>query len=112
MQLVGAGRQTFDSPDLMSVCLHSKHQTGTCRFAVKQNCACTTHAMLAANMSACQLQFMTQEIAEQKARLDLALIFLIINFHTDRNRLHHSSSPARWIARFKALLVRTLARCR
>jgi hypothetical protein len=68
------GSQSFDCENLMAVGLHSKHQAGPDRFSIKQNGASATYTVLAADVRASQAKLMAQEIAQQQARLDGALV--------------------------------------
>src|SRR5688500_3396078 len=58
------GSQTFYSRDLMPICLHGEHQTGTRRFAIEQNRASAADSMLTTDMCAGKSQLMTQKITE------------------------------------------------
>ena len=59
------GSETFNSGDIVPICLDGKYQTRPRRFAVEQDCAGAAHSMLTANVRASQPEFMAQKITEQ-----------------------------------------------
>jgi hypothetical protein len=72
MQLISS-RKAFDSGDRMAIGLHREDQTGAYRAAVEQHRAGTAHAVLTPDVGAGEAELLSQEIAQQQARLDRAL---------------------------------------
>ena len=64
--------------------------------------------MLTADVRAGQPEFVAQKIAQKKARLYFAFVFLFIDRDCDGKC--HCISPARWVASFSAFFVSTFAR--
>jgi hypothetical protein len=58
MQVILILRQSFNSSNVVSIRLHSKHQTGTHRFTIQQDCAGATDTMLAADVGTGESEFM------------------------------------------------------
>lgn len=72
----------------MSIGLDGKRQTRPCRFAVEHDRARAADSMLATDMRASEPKFVTQEVAEQHARLDGAGIFLSVD--SEINSVSHN----------------------
>src|SRR5919198_3417841 len=91
VQAIGSRRQAFHRADRGPVRLRSQHQAGPRRLAVDQDRAGATYAVLTADVRAGQAQLVTQEVAEQQARLDAATVLLSIDTDHDRDPLRHGA---------------------
>ena len=67
----------------MAVGLDGEHDARARRLAVEQNRAGAAHAVLAADVRAGQPEILADEIAEQQARLDLALVASAVDGDAD-----------------------------
>ena len=76
-------RHTLNCDDIGAIGLHCKHRARLYGETVGQNRAGAADAGLATDMCACQGGNITDEMCEQKARLDVLFIELAINsnFH-------------------------------
>ena len=68
------GRQPLDGRDLAALRLHGKKQAGAHSQAIQQDRADAAGAVLAADVGAGQVQLVAQEVAQQHARFDRALV--------------------------------------
>ena len=84
VQIVRAGVQTLDGRHLPAIRLHGEEQAGADGFTVEEYGAGAADAVLAADVRARQAQVVAQEIAQQQARLDFALIRAAIYRKGDR----------------------------
>jgi len=64
------GSQSFDGGDFVSMRLNGKHQTGADGVPIQQDRTGSADAMLATDVRAGQPKIVTQEVAQQGARLD------------------------------------------
>ncbi len=76
-------RKAFNGRDFMISRLHGEHQAGTHGLAIEQDGAGAADPVLAADMGTGQRQIVAEEIAEQHARFDAALIFLAVHRKRD-----------------------------
>src|ERR1700676_3215712 len=83
MKLAIDACHTFDGCNCHAVSLHREHQASTHRFAVEQDCTTTAHSVLAANMRAGEMQFVTQKIGEQQAYRHRMFVTIPIDRHSD-----------------------------
>src|SRR5262249_16085464 len=83
---------TFDGFQLGTVGLHREHQTGAHGLVVEQNRASPAHTVFTADMCACQAKIIANEIYQQFAWLDVALVFAAVDL--DPNfLLAHRGAP-------------------
>ena len=83
MQAVALRREPLDRRDRVTIGLRREHQAGTHRGAVEDHRAGSAYAVLAADVSAREQQVMAQEIAQQRARLDLTAVGRAVHRHGD-----------------------------
>src|SRR5205085_12181305 len=83
IQCTGGGRQRLNRAQRVAVCLNGKHDAGTNGLAVEQDRACATDAVLASYVGSGKRQFLSHEVAEQKAGLHVALVLHIIDCRTN-----------------------------
>lgn len=89
MQVFGISK-AFDCLNLVSICLDSKHQTGADGLPIEQDCTGTADTMFTSDVSAGQAEVMTQEIAQQDARLYFALVWGIIDSNGKLKKVAHN----------------------
>src|ERR1700692_2047428 len=78
--------------DGQSIGLDGEAETGLCRDAFKQDGAGAAHTVLAADMRSGQTQLVTNEVAQQQAGLDVALVPRAVHSHRDALLGHLPSS--------------------
>ena len=79
--------QTLNGGDLGAVRLHCQQRAGFDRLAIEQDCAGAANARFTADMSAGQLAVVTEEMDEERARLDRVFVFDSIDADVD-DRFH------------------------
>src|SRR5204862_2405445 len=96
MELLRSGRLPFDGGEGMAVRLHGEHDARAHRLAVEEHRAGAAHAVLAADVSAGQVQLVAQEVREQQAGLDLALVGAAVDGDGDPvETIHAAALPLR-----------------
>src|SRR5262249_39688885 len=115
MQLV-RGSQALDRTELGTVRLHGEHQTRADGAAVHLDRARPTDPVLASEVQAGESEILAQEVTQQEAWLDLALVLHAVDGDRDPMLLAHdafsSHAVARCAAAFTARLVNTPTRWR
>ena len=71
--------EAFNGLEVMAVGLYGEHDARPYRLAIEQNCTCATDTVLASDVRTCQLEFLTDEVTEQKTRLDIALVLQTVD---------------------------------
>jgi len=89
MQVFGLPK-AFDCLYLVSICLDGKHQTGADGLSIKQDCTGATDTMFTSDVRAGQAEVMTQEIAQQDARLYFALVLGSIDSNGKLKKVTHN----------------------
>jgi hypothetical protein len=84
--LTGTGKRLY-CLDAAILYLHSKHQTGTHRFAINEYGAGTTNAMFTAYVNTRHTQLMAKKVTQKKAWLNVARTRLTIEFKAYRYTL-------------------------
>jgi ssDNA-binding replication factor A large subunit len=74
---------------IVSICLDREHDAGSNRLAVEQNCTRAADTVLAPDVGTCQCQILADEIAQQQARLDVALVTNTVDRDANGNRGAH-----------------------
>jgi len=74
MQLARLGGEPLDRGELAAVKLHRKEQAGAHRVTIEQHGAGAADAVLAADVGTGEPELVAQEVAQQQARLDAALV--------------------------------------
>jgi hypothetical protein len=78
------GRQALYSGHAHFIGLYGKHAARANRFIVQQNSACTTYAMFAADMCACESKFIANEINQTGARLYQPVLMRAVDLNLNR----------------------------
>jgi hypothetical protein len=78
------GGQALHRSDTHFIGLYGKHTARTNRFIVQQDGACTTHAMLAANMCASEAELIADEVNQAGARLYQSVLVSAIDLNLNR----------------------------
>src|SRR5262245_8490480 len=89
LHLVESARlgQAFHGHDIRAVCLRSVLGTAAHCYSIDQNRTSSAYPMLTADVNPEGLKFMTQEIAQEHARLSLARSALPIQCYLERKAL-------------------------
>src|SRR2546425_2787079 len=88
--------EALDGGDAGPVSLNGQHQARARRLLVDENGARAAHAVLAAHVGAGQTQLVSEKVAQQQARLDVALVGEPIDLEVDRLApLRHAGSCPR-----------------
>jgi hypothetical protein len=88
MKLVPAG-ESLDGLDARPVGLGSKHEARLRRTTVDEQRAHPAHTLLASDVGAVQADVVTDEVHEQRPRLDVADDPLAVDRDVDRHALGH-----------------------
>jgi len=78
------GGQALHSSDTHFIGLYGKHAARANGFIVQQDGACTTHAMLAANVCASEAELIAYEINQAGARLYQSVLMSAIDLNLNR----------------------------
>src|SRR5829696_3515689 len=85
--------QPLDRPELPAVRLHREHQARAHGLAVELDRAGAADALLATDLCPRQPGLVAYEVGQERARLDVALVFAAVDLHADPHAL--ASSIAR-----------------
>ena len=64
---------------VVAVGLHGEHDARPYGLAIEQNGTGATDTVLASNMRSCELEFLADEVTEQKTRLYIALVLRTVD---------------------------------
>src|SRR5205085_5519631 len=86
------GRQILDRAQRETLRLDRQHQARAHRLAVELDGAGAADAVLAADMGAGQARLMADEVRQQQARLDLAVVGLAVDLDRHSTGIHAAAS--------------------
>ena len=89
VQLACRTGEGFNGLEFVSVGLDGKHDASADSLTVEQNRARTTDAVLAADVGAGEPELLADEIAQQQARFDFALMANAVDGEVDGNSAAH-----------------------
>src|SRR5678815_861843 len=82
----------FDGDDVGAIGLDCEHRARLYREPIRKHRACAANAGFAADVSSGELRDITDEVCQQKARFNVALVRPAVN--GDLDVLFHSTSPS------------------
>src|SRR6185312_1058342 len=96
--------------DVATVCLDREHQTRPNSCTIDNDGASAAHAVLAANVSAVQVQIVSQKIAEQQSRCDGCAPLFLVYLQRHFNLLHNRFSLLKRLKRTSTSLAGAITR--
>ena len=92
IQFAGWTSEGLYGLDVMSICLNSEHDARPNWLAIEQDCARAADAVLASDVRAGQSEILSDKVAEQQTRLDLALVLYAVDVHVKCNATAHDNA--------------------